>query len=134
MKLIALLTVVAAAAFGSLMLATSSNAQEGKKKVLLHVVCFKYKEGTTEQDVKRIEDAFRALKTSIPGIVSFQHGTNISPEKRNNGFTHAYVLAFESEKARDEYLPHPEHKKFGSVVGPHLAKDGVFVIDFWANE
>ena len=133
MKLIAILTVVAAAALAGLMLTSSSNAQEGnKKKVLLHVVAFKYKETTTPEDIKRIEDAFKALKTSIPGIVSFQHGTNNSPEKHAKGFTHCYILGFESEKARDEYLPHPEHKKFGGIVGPHLAD--VFVVDFWANE
>jgi hypothetical protein len=133
MKLIAILTVVVAVGFGGMMLATS-NAQEGKKKVLMHVVCFKYKEGTTPEQVKQIEDAFRALKTSIPGIVSFQHGTNNSPEKLNRGLTHCYILGFESEQARDAYLPHPEHKKFGGILRPHLDKDGVFVIDFWANE
>jgi hypothetical protein len=133
MKLIALLTVaVVAAVFGSIMFATPTKAQEGKKKMLLHVVAFKYKETTTPDDIKRIEDAFKALKTSIPGIVSFQHGTNNSPEKHAKGFTHCYILGFESEKARDEYLPHPEHKKFGGIVGPHLAD--VFVVDFWANE
>lgn len=133
MKLFALLAVVAAIVFGGLMLTSSStNAQEGKKKVLLHVVSFKYKETSTPEDIKRIEEAFKALKTSIPGIVSFQHGTNNSPEKHAKGFTHCYILGFESEKARDEYLPHPEHKKFGGIVGPHLAD--VFVIDFWANE
>ena len=36
-----------------------------------------------------------------------------------------------SEKDRDAYLPHPEHKAFGKVLGPVM--DDVFVIDFWSH-
>jgi hypothetical protein len=41
------------------------------------------------------------------------------------------VLSFKSEKDRDTYIEHPEHKAFGKLVGPVL--DDVFVIDFWSK-
>ena len=39
------------------------------------------------------------------------------PGGKNLGFTHVYLLTFESVAARDAYLPHPEHKKFGDLLG-----------------
>ena len=39
---------------------------------------------------------------------------------------------FKSEKDRDEYLVHPDHKKFGQLLHPVLAD--AFVIDFWAKD
>jgi len=55
---------------------------------------------------------------------------NNSPEGKNHGFTHAYLLTFEDSKARDTYLPHPEHKKFGDLLGKLGILEDVFVIDY----
>lgn len=99
---------------------------------LHHVVALKFKAGTDADAIKNVENAFRDLKNKIPGIVSLEWGTNVSPEKHDKGFTHCFILTFKSEKDRDAYLPHPEHKKFGKVLGPVM--DDVFVIDFWAKD
>jgi len=99
---------------------------------LLHVVSFKFKPTATPEQIKEVTDAFSALKKSIPGIQSLDWGTNVSPEKHDKGFTHGWVLSFKSEKDRDAYLVHPEHKAFGKKVGPVVAD--VFVIDYWARE
>ena len=98
---------------------------------LQHVVCFKFKTTATAQDIKQVEEAFQALKQKIPQVVALEWGTNISKEKRDKGFTHCFVLSFKSEKDRDAYIEHPEHKAFGKIVGPVL--DDVFVIDFWSK-
>ena len=106
---------------------TSASAAEK----LQHVVCFKFKATATAQDIKKVEQAFQGLKQKIPQIVSLEWGTNVSKEKKDKGFTHCFILAFKSEKDRDAYIVHPEHKAFGKIVGPVL--DDVFVIDFWAK-
>jgi hypothetical protein len=98
---------------------------------LQHVVCFKFKTTATAQDIKKVEEAFQALKQKIPQIVALEWGTNVSKEKRDKGFTHCFSLSFKSEKDRDAYLEHPEHKAFGKIVGPVL--DDVFVMDFWSK-
>ena len=72
------------------------------------------------------------MKKKIPEIVEFEWGTNNSPEGKNKGCTHGFILTFKSEKDRDAYLPHPAHKEFGKLVGPLL--DDVFVIDFWSKD
>ena len=107
-----------------------TNANAADK--LEHVVCFKFKSTATTQDIHKVEQAFRALKGKIPQVVALEWGTNVSKEQRDKGFTHCFILTFKSEKDRDTYIEHPEHKAFGKLVGPVL--DDVFVIDFWAKK
>ena len=95
-----------------------------------HVVIFKYKPEATEAQIRQVTEAFRALKDKVPGILSFEDGVNNSPEGKNLGFTHVYLLTFEDVKARDAYLPHPEHQKFGALLGQLGILEDVFVVDY----
>ena len=108
-----------------------SEPKKNKKPMLRHVVAFKFKEKTSDAQIKELVKAFRGLKKKIPQIASFETGTNNSPENLNKGHTHAFILTFNSEEDRDAYLVHPDHKEFGKLVGPIV--DDVFVIDFWAK-
>ncbi len=99
--------------------------------VLRHVVLFKFKDGTSASDIKKVEDAFTALPTKIPQIHDYEWGLNNSPEGLDKGFTHCFFLTFKSEADRATYLPHPDHKAFGKVLTPHL--DDVLVIDYWSK-
>jgi hypothetical protein len=118
--------IIAALIFSLLIMGLAANAQAAAK--VHHVVCFKFKSTATAQDIKHVEEAFLALKDKVPGVESFKWGTNVSKEQRNKGFTHCFVLTFKTDKERDAYLEHPEHKAFGKLVGPFV--DDVFVIDF----
>ncbi len=97
-----------------------------------HVVAFKFKSTATPDDIKKVEEAFAGLKKKIKEIKALEWGTNVSPENRNKGCTHCWILTFNSEKDRDTYLVHPDHKEFGKLVGPLL--DDVFVFDFVAKK
>ncbi|MGR3810817.1 Dabb family protein [Jiulongibacter sp. NS-SX5] len=99
--------------------------------MLRHVVMFKFKDESTEDDIQRVVDAFVNLPNEIPEIKDFEWGVNNSPEGLNQGLTHCFLLSFENEEGRDAYLPHPAHKAFGEVLGPHL--DKVTVLDYWAE-
>nr|WP_229244278.1 Dabb family protein [Emticicia sp. CRIBPO] len=105
---------------------------QAKKGELRHVVLFKFKDTSSAEDVKKVEDAFRALPKKIKEVKSFEWGTNNSPEGLDQGFTHCFFVTFETEAARAVYLPHPEHKAFVGVLGPHL--DKVLVLDYWASK
>jgi hypothetical protein len=100
--------------------------------VLRHVVYFSFKETSSPEDIQGVVDAFRNLQNEIPNIESFEWGINSSPEGLNQGLTHAFTLTFYSYAARDEYLPHPAHKAFGALLGPHLEK--VTVLDYWTRK
>ena len=110
--------------------AKTENKSKVKVKKIRHVVCFKFKEDATKEQIVKVVKTFEDLKKKkkIAEIENFEWGTNNSPEGLNKGFTHCFILTFANEKARDAYLPHPDHKAFGKVLKPIL--DDVFVIDF----
>lgn len=129
MKKIVLLACILLASVGFLMAQPASAKKE--KAILRHVVLFKFKDQSTEADVKKIEQAFRELPGKISLIKAFEFGVNNSPEKLNQGLTHCYLLSFHSEKDRDAYLVHPAHKAFTDIAGPHI--DKVTVVDYWQH-
>ena len=125
--LILVLTVITVVALSSFAADKPANASR-----LLHVVSFKFKPEAKKEQIDTVVAAFRDLKKKIPAIKEFSWGTNVSPEKHDKGFTHAFILSFASEKDRDDYLVHPDHKAFGKALGPILAD--VFVVDYWARD
>jgi hypothetical protein len=118
----------------SFMSATIAGAQEnpGNKKILRHVVLFKFKDTSSADEIKKVENAFRALPGKLKLIKDFEWGMNTSPENLNQGLTHCFLVTFANDKDRDTYLAHPEHQAFVEVLKPHL--DKVTVIDYWANK
>jgi hypothetical protein len=99
---------------------------------LQHFVAFKFKASATPEQIDKVVEAFRQLEKKIPEIDKFRHGINVSPEKHNKGFTHCFKVTFKTEKDRDAYLIHPDHKAFADLLGPVL--DDVFVMDYWSQE
>ena len=137
MKNFLLLSLISALAFTSC--TQEENVEETKimteevapEKVLRHVVMFKYKDTATEADIQSVNEAFAALPSKIEEIKGFEFGTNNSPEGLDKGFTHCYFLTFHSEEDRAVYLPHPDHKAFGELLGPFL--EDVMVLDYWTS-
>lgn len=99
--------------------------------LLRHVVLFSFKETSSSDDVASVEKAFADLQNKIPQIYGYEWGLNNSPEGLEKGFTHCFFLTFKSEEDRAIYLPHPDHKAFGELLGPHL--EDVLVIDYWTK-
>lgn len=108
----------------------SCNSKE--TKMLRHVVLFKFKDEAKPEQIKAVEDAFKALPSKIKEIKDLEWGTNNSPEGLNEGLTHCFFVTFASEEDRAAYLPHPDHKAFGAVLSPIL--DKVVVVDYWADK
>lgn len=120
--------------FTVILLATAAiiSSTYKEQKMLRHVVLFKFKDDATPEQIKKVEEAFKALPGQIKEIKDFEWGTNNSPEGLNQGLTHCFFLSFASEKDREVYLPHPAHKAFGAVLKPYL--DKVTVVDYWVNK
>ncbi len=124
--------LIAFALFLSMSFAGTAQSSKQSVKMLRHAVLFKFKDTSSAADVKKVEDAFRALPSQIKEIADFEWGTNNSPENINQGFTHLFFVTFQSEQDRAVYLPHPAHKAFVEVLKPHL--DKVLVLDYWAEK
>ncbi|MEZ6118079.1 MAG: Dabb family protein [Pirellulaceae bacterium] len=127
--ILGVIALIAASCFS-----VDGDGQEVKKneKVLRHVVLFKFKDECSEEQIQEVADAFAALPKKIDTIIDFEWGTDISVENKHKGFTHGFLVTFADEKGRETYLPHPDHKEFGKLVGPRLAD--VLVFDYWSKK
>jgi hypothetical protein len=96
--------------------------------MVYHYGTFVFKAGTTQATIDRCFAEMRGMVGKIPGLLTMQHGVYQSDEGLNDGFTHGFVMTFDSPKSRDEYLPHPEHERVKLVVVPNLER--VLVFDF----
>lgn len=134
MKRIALLTLALAALCASIFMSTSLAQEKAAAKTppYRHIVMFKFKDNAAAEKVTAVVEAFKALPKKLPAIKAFEWGTNVSPEKHDQGFTHIFTLTFENKEALEKhYLHEPAHKEFGASLGPVL--DKVLVLDYVAQ-
>ena len=93
-----------------------------------HMVMVKFKPDVSNEKAMELLNSVFALKDIIPGITHCAGGPYSSPEGMNRGYTHGFVMTFDSAEARDVYLPHPEHEKVKEGIFPHL--DEAVAFDF----
>lgn len=106
-------------------------SEEKIETPLRHAVFFKFKDDAAPEDVAKVEQEFAALKDKIGEIKAFEWGTNNSPEKNDDGFTHCFFVTFANEADRKTYLDHKDHLAFVEVLTPVL--DKVRVLDYFAK-
>jgi hypothetical protein len=95
-----------------------------------HYGMFQFKDGITAAQIDECFSELKGMIGRIPGLLSMEHGPYESTEGLNDGFTHGFIMSFDSGKSRDAYLPHPEHERVKEIVVPRLAR--LVVFDFEA--
>jgi hypothetical protein len=115
----------------TIMLTGSTLAADPPGKVLRHVVMYKFKDSTTPAQVQEVVEAFAGLPKEVDTIIGFEHGTNVSPEGKSEGFTHVFVVTFKDEAGRETYLKHSAHDAYVQIVKDKREK--VVVFDYWAG-
>jgi heme-degrading monooxygenase HmoA len=113
------------------MLAMSASGAEPPRKVLRHIVLYKFKESVTPEQVQEVIEAFSALPKKINTIIGYEHGPNVSHEGKSDGLTYGFVVTFASEKDLSDYIAHPAHAEYVKVVRDRREK--VVVFDLWAT-
>lgn len=93
-----------------------------------HIVLLKFKDDVSPQQVDDLIKGFQALPASINCIKGFEWGTDVSVENRHQGFTHVFILTFDSPQERDAYLVHPAHEAYATEV--LKAAEKALVVDF----
>ena len=96
-----------------------------------HMVLLKFKPEVTHEKIEDIFNSLAQLQQLIPGITYLASGPYSSNEGLNQGYTHGFLMTFESASARDAYLPHPEHERFKAEIFPCL--DNFIIFDFEAS-
>ena len=120
-----------------------------ERGTIRHIVLFRYKDGTSEDEREEIRRRFLALqhegrRDGAPYIVSIETGEQASGEGVDGGFQDAFFVTFRSEGDRNYYVGtpvvtdpaffDPAHQKFKEFVGPYLAgENGVLVFDYEAE-
>ncbi len=99
-----------------------------KPSVYRHFVLFKFAESATAEQVQSVCEAFAKMPEKIDTIKGYETGINISPENKNKGFTHGFLLTFDDQAGLETYLPHPDHKAFGASLKGLI--DDVLVFDY----
>ena len=93
-----------------------------------HYGVFQFKEEITPEQIDACFVELHSMVGKIPGLLDMIHGPYESDEGLNDGFTHGFIMTFESPESRDAYLPHPVHEQVKDVVVPCLER--VIVFDF----
>ena len=93
-----------------------------------HIVLFKFKPEVSEETVADLFSQLAELKNLIPGMTHFSGGPYSSHEGLNQGYTHGFLMTFESPEARDAYLPHDEHERVKSQILQHI--ESVVTFDY----
>lgn len=94
-----------------------------------HYGVFEFKAEVTPAQIQTCFAEMQGMVGKIPGLLEMNHGPYDSPEGLNDGFTHGFIMTFDSPESRDAYLPHPEHERVKDIVVPRLARAIVFDFD-----
>jgi hypothetical protein len=100
--------------------------------MIRHIVLARFRADVSETAREQVFASLSALKAVVPGMIRFDAGANVSPEKLARGYGHAFVIDFVDVAARDAYLIHPDHKAAGGalVALTDGGVDGLIVFDF----
>ena len=95
-------------AVGSLR-ATNVSAQNrfGQPKTVLHVVVYKFKDATSENDRQKALDGIKDLARKIPGVKNIWLKTN---RNQIRDFSGVYAIEFASAEAAADYAESPAHE------------------------
>ncbi len=98
--------------------------------VTRHYGMFQFKDGVSEEQIENSFNTMMAMVGKIPGLLNMEHGPYDSSEGLNDGFTHGFIMTFDSPESREAYLPHPIHEEVKDIVIPLLEKVVVFDFNF----
>lgn len=75
--------------------------------MFIHMFCFRWAEGVTEEQKARVIPAIHALQGQVPGLLETQIGMNQSPKVSD--YKLGGVMKFADKAAMLAYTHHPAH-------------------------
>ncbi|WP_390911016.1 Dabb family protein [Pseudosulfitobacter sp. SM2401] len=99
--------------------------------MIRHIVLTKCKPDTSQQRIEEIFAGLEQLVENLDGAQAFTGAPSTSPENLERGYTHGFVIDFDSWAALKTYAEHPEHKALGALLVANAVNgiDGILVID-----
>ena len=96
--------------------------------MIRHCGFFEFKPEVPQEEIDECFVRLLDMVGKVDGLQKIEHGPHKSDEGLQKGFTHAFVMTFDSFEARDKYLPHPVHLAVVDYIQPRLAD--IVVCDF----
>lgn len=93
-----------------------------------HFGMLQFKEGIKNAEIETCFASMQAMVGKIPGLLKMEYGAYDSSEGLNDGYTHGFIMTFDSPESREAYLPNPIHEAVKDIVIPKLER--VVVFDF----
>jgi hypothetical protein len=97
---------------------------------IFHTVLLERKPETTAEEVEAAMAFVRALPQKIEGITNVVAGANLHTSPKNHGYTHGFILVFDTEEHFRAYAPHPDHQP----VSQALRRISQTIVDFDLQE
>ncbi|KAL7123727.1 hypothetical protein ABFS83_14G002000 [Erythranthe nasuta] len=102
--------------------------EEESKGVVKHIVLAKFKESVSEEEIQESIKQYANLVNLVPSMKAFSWGKDLSNENMQQGFTHVFESTFESTQGVAEYVSHPSHVEYATLLLSQL--DNVIVVDY----
>ncbi|MFT5152311.1 MAG: hypothetical protein ACI841_002309, partial [Planctomycetota bacterium] len=65
-----------------------------------HFGVFQFKEGVSSTQIDECFSSMEGMVGKIPGLLDIAHGSYDSPEGMNDGYTHGFIMTFDSSESR----------------------------------
>ena len=110
----------------SLSVKGQSLSRENKNKVV-HIVLFKFKEGTTTSQIQSLKNEILKQKNTVSGLLEISFGEDFTG--RAKGFTHAEVAVFKNRKLLENFNKSSYHQK---LIVTHIKPvlEDIMVLDY----
>lgn len=107
--------------------ANAQNVKKTGKEKVVHIVLFKFKEGTTVEQIQNLKSEILKQKGTISGLLEISFGEDFTG--RAKGFTHAEVAVFKDRKSLEDFNVSEYHKQLiATYIKPVL--EDILVLDY----
>ncbi|PLK45757.1 Dabb family protein [Emticicia sp. TH156] len=106
-----LMPAIALGVFAFLMVAYGS-AYTPPKAQKQRIVCFKFKQGTSQEAIKQHMHQFQELKRELPEIVSYSAGNTLSEKGENADYDVLHYLTFRTDSEMEKFRESAQYKAF----------------------
>ena len=96
--------------------------------MVMHIVMFKFREGTAETEIAEVKAQIEGLVELVPGLQNMKVGLNFAQEER--AMDMVLISHFKNREDLDFYASHPEHRKVVDFI--KTVAEYTKVVDFEA--
>jgi len=84
--------------------------------MIQHLVLFKVRDEVSPETIQVLMQEIADLRTSHSGIIGFEHGSNQTPETRDQGYNYGFILTLGTWADLEFYQNDPNHQATGKKL------------------